>query len=161
MAFCAMNVYSLLQFNTGFRYLLPIVPLLFLAASDHLARLDRRWLAALSIAVFAHAAVLSMTREVNDTENDVRAAAVQLGVPETSLPGYWTVMTTLTPVPQSWWRVTHEGPQLPWLTVLRQTSPKSPWLGNPLVPLCLMSLCGLLVAFVWRSGAAAARVAAG
>jgi hypothetical protein len=155
MLFCAMNTYSLLQFNTGFRYLLPLVPFLFLAASDHLARLDRRWLAALTVATVAHGAALAMTREVNDTENDLRRIALQLGVASYDLPGYWTVITTLPPVPQSWYRVLHEGPQLPWLTVLRQTSPGVPWLASPLVPLGLMAASAAACAAVWRSGARA------
>ena len=44
MLFCAMNRYSLMQFNTGFRYLLPIVPFAFLQASDFLARVSKRTL---------------------------------------------------------------------------------------------------------------------
>ena len=38
MVFCASNQYSRLQWNTGFRYLIPLVPFAFLALSDHLAR---------------------------------------------------------------------------------------------------------------------------
>jgi hypothetical protein len=156
LAFCAMNVYSLLQFNTGFRYLLPVVPFLFLFASDHLARLGRKWLAALTIFTVAHSAALCMTREVNDTEFQVRFAAVQLGVAETELPGYWTVMSTLTPVPQAWHRVLHEGVQLPWLTVLRQTS-HDPRLEGPLPALAALALAALACVFVWRIGAREAR----
>lgn len=155
MAFCAMNVYSLLQFNTGFRYLLPVVPLLFLLAADHLARLERRWLAALTVAVVLHAVVLSMMREVSDTENDIRKAAVQLGVSSLSLDGYWELVLSQTPVPASFVRLVREGPQLPWLTVLRQTNPQWPWLGNPLVTLGLLAVVGALGALIWRAGARA------
>lgn len=156
LAFCAMNVYSLLQFNTGFRYLLPVVPFLFLFASDHLARLDRRWLVALGVATIAHGIALAMTREVNDTEFQLRFAAVQLAVPEVRLPGYWTVMSTLTPVPQAWRRILEEGPQLPWLTVLRQTS-HDPRLEGPLPVLAVLSAAGSACALVWRIGAREAR----
>ncbi|MCC7011829.1 MAG: phospholipid carrier-dependent glycosyltransferase [Planctomycetes bacterium] len=156
-AFCAMNVYSLLQFNTGFRYLLPLVPLLFLLAADPLARLERRWLAALSCAVVFHAVVLSMTRHVSDTENDLRKAAVQLGVEACELEGYWTLMLSETPVPQSFVRLCNEGPQLPWLTVLRQTSPHVAWLGNPLLPAGVLFAVGALCVLLWRLGSRAER----
>jgi hypothetical protein len=153
MAFCAMNVYSLLQFNTGFRYLLPVVPFLFLLASDHLARLERRWLAALTVAVLTHAVVLSMTREVSDTENDLRRLSVALDTPSIALDGYWQLALSTTPVPASFVRILNEGPQLPWLTVLRQTSPDSPWLGNPFLALGLTAAVALLCAAIWRAGA--------
>jgi hypothetical protein len=160
LLFCAMNVYSLLQFNTGFRYLLPVVPLLFLAASDHLARLDRRWLAALTVAVVAHALVLSMVREVSDAENDLRHAATQLGLLAPQLDGYWTVLFTQTAVPASWLRVLDEGPQLPWLTVLAQTTPDAAWLKGPLLPSALLVAVAALCLAIWRLGArAAARLA--
>jgi hypothetical protein len=163
MLFCAMNVYSLLQFNTGFRYLLPVVPFLFLAASDHLARLERRWLAALSVAVLSHALVLSMMREVSDTENDLRHAATQLGVSAVQLDGYWTVLATQTAVPASWLRLFDEGPQLPWLTVLAQTRPHVAWLAGPLLPGALICATALVCWWIWRAGerAAARRGAAG
>jgi hypothetical protein len=152
LTFCAMNAYSLLQFNTGFRYLMPVVPFLFLLAADHLARLDRRWLAALSVATLTHALVLSMVREVNDTENDVRAVAEQLDLPQTSLPGYWIVVGTLTPVPASWVRVVREGPQLPWLSVLQRTS-RAPSLGGPLPALALLLAAVAACLSIWRLGA--------
>jgi 4-amino-4-deoxy-L-arabinose transferase-like glycosyltransferase len=152
LAFCAMNVYSLLQFNTGFRYLLPLVPFLFLLASDALARLERRWLAALTVAVFAHSAVLSMTREVSDTENDLRKAALQLGVNACELDGYWTLMLSQTPVPASYVRLVREGPQLPWLTVLHQTSPGAPWLGSPWLALALIAATAGSCTLIWRAG---------
>lgn len=41
MLFCAMNQYARLQWNSGFRYLLPLVPFLFLALADHWVRLPR------------------------------------------------------------------------------------------------------------------------
>lgn len=155
--FCAMNVYSLLQFNTGFRYLLPIVPFLFLLAADHLAQLGRRWLAALSIAVVLHATVLSMTREVSDTENDVRHVAVALDRSSVTLDGYWELMLTRTPVPASFVRIVEEGPQLPWLTVLCQTSPQAPWLGNPFLALGAVLAVGAACLGIWRIGSALER----
>jgi len=157
MLFCAMNIYSLLQFNTGFRYLLPVVPFLFLAASDHLARLERKKLMALTIAVVAHGVVLSMMREVSDVENELRHAARQLGVLSPQLDGYWTVMFTQTAVPASWLRLFHEGPQLPWLTVLAQTTPSAKWLGGPALPSALLVVTAGACWMIWRIGDRAAR----
>ncbi|MCY3004073.1 MAG: hypothetical protein NTV21_19930 [Planctomycetota bacterium] len=156
LGFCAMNVYSLLQFNTGFRYLLPVVPFLFLFAADPLARLDRRWLAALTVAVVFHAVVLQMYREVSDTENDLRRVAVQLGTSSMSVDGYWEQMLTKTPVPASFVRLFHDGPELPWLTVLRQTSPNSAWLGSSFLALGLIVAVAAASWGVWRLGARAA-----
>jgi hypothetical protein len=63
MVFCAANQYSRLQFNTGFRYLVPLVPLFFLAASDHLNHLSRRLLAVITVVVVVHSWVLTVFRE--------------------------------------------------------------------------------------------------
>ena len=39
LLFCSVNQYSRLQWNSGFRYLLPLVPLLVLALADHWIRM--------------------------------------------------------------------------------------------------------------------------
>jgi hypothetical protein len=155
MLFCAANWYSLLQFNTGFRYLLPVVPFLFLAASDRLAKWPSKRLALVTAVVLVHAVVLCMMREVSDTENDLRKLAVAQGTSSMQVPGYWHAMLTHTAVPASWIRLFEDGPQLPWLTVLRQTSPKNELLASPLVPLALMLACALAIAAIWKLGARA------
>ena len=152
LMFCAANWYSLMQFNTGFRYLLPVVPFLFLFASDHLVRMRRRWLTALSIPVLAHSVVLCMMREVNDTEKDLRDLAEHLGVAQSAMPGYWSQVLTETAVPYSWTRLFTEGVQLPWLTVLRQTSPRTAILANPLLPLGILAFTALVVWGIWSVG---------
>lgn len=63
LAFCSANQYSRIQFNSGFRYMLPLVPLIYLAICDHLVRLPRRWLTILLIPVLLHSWVISMVRE--------------------------------------------------------------------------------------------------
>jgi hypothetical protein len=63
LTFCASNQYSRIQFNSGFRYLVPLVPTIFLAASDHLARLSRRMLVALAVPAILNSWVISMVRE--------------------------------------------------------------------------------------------------
>jgi hypothetical protein len=149
LLFCAANWYSLMQFNTGFRYLLPVVPFVFLAASDHLARLPRGWLAAVAVASIAHQGVLSMAREVNDTEKNLRDQAEALGVSELELEGYWQALLQETPVPVAYRRLFEEGPQLPWLTVLRQTSLGQGSLANPLVVPGLFALAGGAICGLW------------
>lgn len=63
LTFCSANQYSRIQFNSGFRYMLPVVPFLFLAASDHLARMKKAWLWVLAIPVLLNSWVISMVRE--------------------------------------------------------------------------------------------------
>ncbi|MCE9596223.1 MAG: hypothetical protein K8S98_18690 [Planctomycetes bacterium] len=154
MLFCAANWYSLLQFNTGFRYLLPCVPFLFLAASDHLARMKTTTLALVSVLVIAHGTVLAMTREVNDVENTLRHEAVERGVSELALPDYWRRMLTETPVPVAYRRIAQDGAQLPWLTVARQTQPAlKEKLASPWLPLGLLAFAIGTCLAIWRYGA--------
>jgi len=66
LLFCAANQYSRMQWNTGFRYLLPLVPFVFLQASDHLARLPAKWLAAVAALVLVNSWVIASVREAVD-----------------------------------------------------------------------------------------------
>ncbi len=63
LIFCAANQYSRMQWNTGFRYLLPIVPFVFLAASDHLVRLPKSVLGTIATLAFIHSWVIATMRE--------------------------------------------------------------------------------------------------
>jgi TRAP-type uncharacterized transport system fused permease subunit len=63
LTFCAANQYSRVQFNSGFRYLIPLVPLIYLAVSDHLVRMRRRWLTILVVPILFHSWVIAMVRE--------------------------------------------------------------------------------------------------
>lgn len=63
MLFCAANQYSRMQWNTGFRYLLPLVPFLFLAGSDHLVRLPKWALGTVAALALAHSWVITVFRE--------------------------------------------------------------------------------------------------
>ncbi len=168
LLFNAANIYSLMQFNTGFRYLLPIVPFAFLQASDQLARMKRSTLAVLSVLVIAHGLVLCMTREVNDTEKILRDRAVAENVSETALPDYWKTMLTETPIPMSYRRVFHaarpedaQGMQLPWLTVFAQTRPDDARLRNPFLPLGLIVLTIAGCALLWLLGERVERARSG
>lgn len=63
LIFYAANQYSRMQFNTGVRYLVPLIPLLFLAAADHLVRLPRIWKWIVTTLAIAHSWVLTVFRE--------------------------------------------------------------------------------------------------
>ncbi|MCC6990958.1 MAG: hypothetical protein IT181_18265, partial [Acidobacteria bacterium] len=63
LLFCSANQFARLQWNTGLRYLLPLVPFCFLYAVPVLERLPavpRRWILALALAV---SWALAMARE--------------------------------------------------------------------------------------------------
>jgi hypothetical protein len=81
-----------MQWNTGIRYLMPVVPFLFLAASNHLARMRDTWLAVIGGAAVIHSFVVSMRRE--------------------SVLGVFG----------DWGRFLREGPRLPWLDVLARSA---------------------------------------
>ena len=118
LMFCSANQYSRIQFNSGFRYMIPLVPLLYLALCDHLIRMPKLLLIPISVLVLANSWVISMVRE---------------------------------PIPESWYRVLTEGPQLPWLSVLRATQPiDHPILGIPLLPIGIMAFVAFLIFLVWR-----------
>jgi hypothetical protein len=63
LLFASSNQYSRLQFNSGFRYLVPLVPFLVLALADHWVRLGRRVQWFVAGAVVVHAWVLTVYRE--------------------------------------------------------------------------------------------------
>lgn len=135
MGFCAANRYSLMQWNSGFRYLLPLVPFIFVQASDHLARWPRWALATVSVPVVIHSWVLSMVRYLK--------VDFEIGNPA---------------VVESWARFWHGGVQLPWLNVLRMTTPDptSPvhwWI----LPYALIALALGLCGAIWYLGERAAR----
>ncbi|HXT70235.1 MAG TPA: hypothetical protein VN700_10800 [Vicinamibacterales bacterium] len=63
LVFASSNQYSRLQFNSGFRYLVPLVPFLMLALADHWVRLPRGWRAGVAGVAMLHAWVLTVFRE--------------------------------------------------------------------------------------------------
>jgi hypothetical protein len=130
MLFCAANQYSLMQFNTGFRYLLPLVPFIYLALCDHLVRAPSWALYAVGIPAVIHTWVLCM----------IRYTQPQLGVGEPA-------------VPESWARFLASGPQLPWLTVLRQTTPDPDHPAHWWIwPSLLIGFCLALCFALWSLG---------
>lgn len=63
LLFCSMNQYARLQWNSGFRYLVPLVPFLMLALADHWVRLPRAARRFLAGGAVLHAWVLTVFRE--------------------------------------------------------------------------------------------------
>jgi len=125
LIFCSCNQYARLQWNTGFRYLMPLVPLWFLALSDHLKRAPVWLLAALTVPAVAHSWALSMVRYINDGGGPI--------------------------VAETWRRVAEHGVQLPWLSVIRRT-PTLPyeWLRSSLVPYAVLAIAAAAITLVWR-----------
>jgi hypothetical protein len=119
LLFCASNRFSYLQAATGFRYLAPLVPLVFLALCDHLVRWPRAVLVAVSVPVILHSWVLTVFRE---------------------------------PVGKSWRMFLDEGIVLPWLRVLRMTSPPGSAAQHPLIPIVLLAGCVAVIALLWWYG---------
>ena len=80
LTFHAANQYSRLQGGIGgFRYLVPLVPTMFLAASDHLARMPRKWLWVLSVPVLINSWVIAMVREpVPESWREILSNGIQL-----------------------------------------------------------------------------------
>jgi hypothetical protein len=64
MVFCSMNQYARLQWNSGFRYLLPIVPFMFLALADTWIRLPRAVQLLLAAGAILNGWVLTSFREI-------------------------------------------------------------------------------------------------
>ena len=139
LLFCAMNQFSLLQWNTGFRYLLPLVPFLFLQAADWLVRAPRALFYAIALPSVAHAWVMAMSRFQQPTA-DYAGLAVPLAC---------------------WAEILTRGPQLPWLSVLRQTvSDPSHFIHWPIWPTLILALALATCWGIWRAGERAARASA-
>ncbi len=131
LLFCAANQFTRLQWNTGFRGLAPLVPFLYLAACDGLARVSGRTLALLAAPLALHSWVLAMARATPPME-----------------PASFTEST----VARSWQAFFEHGIELPWLTVWRQTQPDGgpAWAGF-LAP-ALVAAIVLLGVVLWRVG---------
>ena len=133
LLFNAANLYSKLQANTGFRYLLPLVPFVFLEAAEILAKIRERLLWLLLLPAFLHEWVLAMARFTPVDKHDQRDAMTE-----------------------SWRRVLADGVTFPWLTTARQAlGARLPWILSPAVPYGILAIVGLSLWLVWRIGAKA------
>jgi hypothetical protein len=141
LLFCSANQFARLQWNTGFRALAPLVPFLFLGASDALVRLKPRVLAVIALPCVLHSWVLAMARATPPVE-----------------PARFADST----VARSWAAFLERGVELPWLTVWRQTRPGGgPGWAAAAAPLLVLGTVGGLALLWWAGSRAAARQAAG
>lgn len=131
LLFCAANTFSILQANTGFRYLLPIVPFLFWPIADVLSR-SKEWVVwVIGLPTVVHSFVLSMYRFTPVTDGDTRTA-----------------------VGESWRRFLDKGITYPWLNVLREAlGERKTWLSSPILPIAVTLLVAAMVFAVARIGA--------
>ena len=124
--FCAANQYSRMQWNSGFRYFLVLVPFLYLLLCDHLARVPGPLLFLLGFPAILHTWVLCQVRYTVPLKQMLPEGNAVLGC---------------------WTRFLEDGVQYPWLTVLRQTTPDaSSWIHYQILPYALLAAC-LLVWF--------------
>jgi hypothetical protein len=135
MAFCAMNRFSLLQFNTGFRYFLPLVPFLFLFVCDRVKDWPLRRIGWLAVPAIAHTWVLSMSRYTQ---------------PAMAYDGPPIVL-------ENWREILTQGPQLPWMKILRQVVPPEHWLQHPIWPSVVLLIALGTAAAIWFGGERIAR----
>ncbi len=119
MLFCASNQYARMQWNTGVRYLLPLVPFLFLGAANVLARLPGWLLAAIAVPAVLHEWVLCLRRDCDIPGDwaqflqagprlpwlDVlsRSPAGRTFAPEGSMPAMVVLALTLAAITGLWW----------------------------------------------------------
>jgi hypothetical protein len=119
--FCSANQFARLQWNTGFRYLAPLVPFLWLLAIPVLQRLQRPFLRPLLITILVVAVFES-----------------------------WALAMARDSVPESLWRVLTQGPELPWLTVLGKTSVQyAPGLSVRPTAWPILLTVAVLLAAIW------------
>jgi hypothetical protein len=102
LLFCSANQYSRMQWNTGFRYLVPLVPFLYLAACNHLSRMSRGWLIVVSVPCVIHSWVLSMMRESTvESWSRFLSEGVQLPwltvIRQTAAADHWLLSSALLP----------------------------------------------------------------
>jgi hypothetical protein len=133
LVFFAGNNYTRLQWNTGIRYLTPILPFLFLPAAIVLWRLPRTAFHSIVIASITLNWSMAMNREV------------------------WRPLGVLDPV----FRVFTAGFQLPALTTLSRMEMFRTWVPETVSALPIFALTGAVLWVIWsganrnRAGAAA------
>ncbi|MGQ0542312.1 MAG: hypothetical protein ACT4O9_10755 [Blastocatellia bacterium] len=123
-AFCAANQYGRMQFNTGVRHIVPVVPFVFLLAANVLSYMPRMAAVLVGIAATYWSWCLAMYRDVEQG----------LGVLESIK------------------HVTLEGFRLPWLTTLEKMGFVQDASAIPLLVLCGVVIWVIFVVGRKRSG---------
>jgi len=126
MLFCAANQYARMQWNTGVRYLMPLVPFLFLAACDGLGRLPGALMGVVIGACTLHEWVICLARTC-----DIRSDWAALLDHGPRLP--WLSVLAATPTGRD--LVTHPGAlSIAILGVLCAALAPWWWRARPLSP---------------------------
>jgi hypothetical protein len=129
--FCGGISYTRLQYNTGLRYLAPLLPFLFVPAVVALGRLHRRTQYFIAVAAVTQAWSMAMYRDVE------RGAGV------------------LDPI----LHVIAGGFQLPALTVLSRMTQYADYTGAGVSPLPIMAIAAAVISGFWYFGSSARRPA--
>jgi hypothetical protein len=120
--FFAGNNYSRLQWNTGVRYMTPIIPFLFVPAAIVLARMSRAWIATIAVVSVVINWCMAMTRET------------------------WHPLGALDPVIS----VMTGGFRLPALTTLSRMEMFRSMVPDGVSPLPVFALVGVILWLMWR-----------
>jgi len=121
--FCGANQYGRMQFNSGVRYMVPVVPFLFLIVAGVLVRLPRFVATVIGAATAYWSWCLSMYRDVEI--------------------GKWGVLNAFL-------TISREGVRLPWLTTLEQMGSVPGYVSNDNLALPILLAAGLVIWMIWR-----------
>ncbi len=113
--FAAASQYGRLQFNSGVRYVVPVVPFLFLVVAGVLVRMPRPLAAVVGIVGTYWSWCLAMYRDVEQGAGTLEALI----------------------------HVTTEGPRLPWLTTLERMGYASHEWTVPVLAVAGLLICGI------------------
>jgi hypothetical protein len=121
LIFCACNQFTRMQFNTGVRHVVPVVPFVFLIAAGALARIPRSAAIAFGVTATSWSLCLAMERDVELHGGIVGCIGA----------------------------VFRDGPRLPWLKTVELMHIALPG-GTVASSLLVIGLAALLIWIVWR-----------
>lgn len=119
--FCSANQYGRMQFNTGVRHIVPVVPFIFLLASGAILRMPRLLTGLIAAISLYWSWCLAMYRDVERG----------LGVAEAVL------------------RITLGGFELPWLTTVKRMPAFSNYVGPTTSPAPILVAASLAIFLMW------------
>lgn len=120
--FCSANQFGRMQFNSGVRHIVPVIPFMFLLAAGALIRMPRLAAAVIAGVSLYWSWCLAMHREVEIGFGIFDAVA----------------------------RVTFGGLELPWLTTMKRMSgPFSNYVGPETSPATVLIAAGLVIFLMW------------
>jgi hypothetical protein len=125
LLFCSANQYGRLQFNSGVRYIVPIVPFVFLLAAGVLLRMSRVLAVIVGTVSVYWSWCLAMYRDVEQGSGIFESIA----------------------------HITLKGPRLPWLVTLDRMG-YLPVGTAPVIPMTLFAVLAALIWTLWGAKAA-------